>query len=330
MIAGALLDRFRGVRVLVAGATGFIGRAVARLLSDLGAELALPARDTTDARSLFDTLGVSGNVTQWDARDLESLARALEEFRPAVVFNGVGYGVDPGERDPALAEVLNERFAGQLADLVLEHREEDWGGQALVHLGSALEYGTAEGDLDESTPPTPTTLYGRTKLAGTGRVAAIASESGLPALTARVFTVYGPGERRGRLLPSLLDAAHTGRTLALTEGRQRRDFTYVGDIAEGLLRLALSDARPGEIVNLATGRLLEVREFVQIAGRVLGIPSGRLRLGDLPTRPEEMVHDHVNIERLLRRTGWRPSTRVEEGVRLTAADEARTGAEPTT
>ena len=254
----------------------------------------------------------------------------METFRPAIAFNLIGYGVDPSERDPSLAEALNDRFVGSLGELLVDYREPGWDGQALVHVGSALEYGAAGGDLDETTVPAPTTLYGRTKLAGTRRLADIAAERGLPALTARLFTVYGPGERKGRLLPSLLAAAVSDHSLALTEGRQRRDFTYVGDVADGLLKLALSDAEPGKIVNLATGRLTEVREFAQIAARILGIPPDRLRFGQQPSRPEEMTHDPVTLERLLRYTGWRPGTRVDDGITLTRDLEARPGVAPTT
>lgn len=321
----------RDVTVLVAGATGFIGRAVAEALARAGAELVLPAREPETAAALFGTLGFDGHVVGWDAGDLESVARVVERFRPAIAFNLVGYGIDPAERDPALAKALNDRFARSLGELLVRYRDRGWAGQALIHVGSALEYGAAAGDLDETTAPAPSTLYGRSKLAGTTGVAEIAATTGLPALTARLFTVYGPGERRGRLLPSLLAAAAAADgPLALTEGRQRRDFTYVGDVAEGLLRLGASETAPGEIVNLATGRLMEVREFVRIAARILAIAPERLRFGALPSRPAEMTHDPVSLERLLRLTGWRPGTPVEGGIELTRALEARPKVSPTT
>ena len=77
----------------------------------------------------------------------------------------------------------------------------------MIHVGSALEYGTARGNLNELTAPSPTTLYGRSKLAGTLRVCRAARRRGFRAVTARLFTVYGPGEQPGRLLPSLMAAA---------------------------------------------------------------------------------------------------------------------------
>jgi nucleoside-diphosphate-sugar epimerase len=136
-------------------------------------------------------------------------------------------------------------------------------------------------------------------------------------VTARLFTVYGPGEHAGRLLPSLLDAANRSTPLALTAGRQQRDFTYVEDVAERLLQLACAAAPPGQIVNLATGRLTTVRTFAEIAGEILGIEPSHLQFGMIPTRAEEMEHAVVSVERLRQLVGDVPSTCIAEGIRET-------------
>jgi nucleoside-diphosphate-sugar epimerase len=120
------------------------------------------------------------------------------------------------------------------------------------------------------------------------------------------------------LLPSLLRAAETGTPVRLTHGTQARDFTYVGDEAEGLVRLGLHASTKETVVNLATGRLTRVRAFAEIAARVLGVDSELLLFGALPTRAGEMEHGPVTIERLWRLCGWVPLTAVPEGIRRTA------------
>jgi nucleoside-diphosphate-sugar epimerase len=137
-------------------------------------------------------------------------------------------------------------------------------------------------------------------------------------LTARLFTVYGAGEHCPRLLPTLLAERGSGAPIDLTDGRQRRDFTYVEDVAEGLLRLGLSRAPHGTVINLASGRLTPVRAFVDTAAGVLGLERSRLQFGALPTRAEEMRHGAVAIDRLERLVSWRPSTTVADGIARTA------------
>ncbi len=313
-LAGALAGR----RVAVLGATGFIGRAVARALAARGASVQLLVRDPAAAARLRDTLAGAADIVACDAGMPGELEGVLEQVRPAVTFNLAGYGVDPRERYETSAELINALLPERLCVALARRRDQAWTGQALVHVGSALEYGRAAGNLAEDTPETPDTLYGRTKLDGTRALARLCPELGLPGLTARLFTIYGPGEHEGRLLPSLLRAAVSGSGLDLTSGEQQRDFTYVEDVAEGLLRLALSPAPAGAVVNLATGTLVTVRAFVERAAAVLGIPAEKLRFGRLPVRDSEMQHEPVSVERLRALTGWAPGTSIEDGVRRTA------------
>ncbi|MDX1578745.1 MAG: NAD(P)-dependent oxidoreductase [Gemmatimonadota bacterium] len=297
-----------GRRALVLGASGFIGRWVAAALEGAGARVTPVARDREAAEAALTMAGVRAVPVTADLADFDEAAALVREGGPHVVCNLVGYGVDRSERDADVAQRLNAELPARLAALAREN------GAALVHAGSALEYGVADrvGETDE---PRPTTDYGRTKLAGTRAVEAEV-DRGLRGTTARLFTVYGPGEHPGRLLPCLLDAAASGDPVELTEGRQARDFTYVADVAEGILRLAAAE-RPPAVVNLATGRLTTVRRFVELAARELRMEADRLRFGARPGRPEEMAHEPVPIARLEESTGWRPGVGIAEGVRRT-------------
>jgi nucleoside-diphosphate-sugar epimerase len=313
---------YAGVRAVVLGASGFVGSCVAAALAATGADVVPVARDRASAERVLRARGVGAEVVACDlcgpgAEDL------IASLRPAIVFNLAGYGVDPGERDAEVARRVNVEVVETVCRAVARGRTGGWSGAAVVHVGTAAEYGAAGGVLAEDTEPRPTGFYGRTKLEGTRRLAAACEALGLRGVTARLFTVFGPGEHAGRLLPSLLAAARSGEPLPLTSGAQRRDFTYVGDVADGVLRLGLAPALgPGELVNLATGRLLSVRHFARVAASVLGIPESHLLFGALPTRADEMAHEGVSVARIRGLLSWVPQTSVEEGVRATRDVEA--------
>lgn len=306
---------YAGIRVVVLGASGFVGQWVSGVLARCGAELHLVVRDRRGADPVLSRHQVVGRVVEADLRDAQRVGEMLRGVGPAVVFNLAGYGVDRSERDEQAAFQINEGLLSAVCRGLSGGEKPGWRGQRVVHVGSALEYGEIGGDLSEESEPNPTTLYGRSKLAGTRALERGCRERGLRGLTARLFTVYGPGEHAGRLLPSLLETARTHRPLPLTAGEQKRDFTYVEDVAEGLLRLGLSDAAPGQVVNLATGRLTTVRGFVETAAKVLDIPRELLRFGEVPTRAEEMRHDDVAVGRLKGLIRWTPPTDIPEGVR---------------
>jgi nucleoside-diphosphate-sugar epimerase len=308
---------FAGRRIAVLGASGFIGRWVARALVAQRASLYLLVRDRARAAATFETYGIDGEIMEVDLNQPGRLAPLLQEIRPSATFNLSGYGVDPTEREFRASYRINAQLPDELCEAVAPVRDRLWPGQDIVHVGSALEYGAVGGTLVENTRPNPTTLYGRSKLAGTRRLGRRGRALGVKCVTARLFTVYGPGEHAGRLLPSLLDAANRSTPLALTAGRQQRDFTYVEDVAERLLQLACAAAPPGQIVNLATGRLTTVRTFAEIAGEILGIEPSHLQFGMIPTRAEEMEHAVVSVERLRQLVGDVPSTCIAEGIRET-------------
>ncbi len=306
---------YRGATALVLGASGFIGRWVARRLSRAGARVVSAVRDTAAMQTVAVQYGITGEIARVDLAEPGSVAALFAEHRPSVTFNLAGYGIDRSERDDALAQRINAELVGELALLATAPANKPWLGIRLVHTGSALEYGTIGGHLPEDAAPHPTTLYGQTKLEGTQRLV----DAALPnTVTARLFTVYGPGEHAGRLLPTLLDARSAGEPVPLSAGTQRRDFTYVEDVADGLLALGLRSSIPGGIVNLATGKLYSVREFSETAARVLSIPAERLHFGAVPQRADETPHDTVSVDRLRQSIAWVPSIDVAEGVRRAA------------
>ncbi|MDP9144558.1 MAG: NAD(P)-dependent oxidoreductase [Actinomycetota bacterium] len=304
---------YRGRRVVVLGAGGYIGRRLAARLTAGGAEVIRVVRPggtpslmtgPEGGRTLEVELSLPGEATT-----------LLRTQQPAITFNMAGYGVSPAQRDADLSQRINADLPAELClGCGAAAPADGWPGLRLVHAGSALEYGVAPGDLEESTPPLPTTLYGRTKLAGTLAVAEAVQAGRLRGVTARLFTVYGPGESAGRLLPSLLAAAGRAEPIPLTAGTQWRDFTFLDDVTEGLLRLGALVEGPPATVNLATGVLTSVREFATRAAAVIGLAPDQLHFGALPTRPEEMAHDPVNVARLAAATGWTPSTTIEAGV----------------
>ncbi len=308
---------YNKTRVLVLGAGGFIGGWTARALHRAGAELCLAVRDVTASSSVLSFHGVRGSVVELDITDFSATRSLLADFRPDITFNLTGYGVDPAERDAPTAYRVNAEAVRRLCQCLMEIQSDRWAGATLVHAGTAAEYGDTGGDLSEDLVPKPSTLYGKSKLLASDCICELAGRK-FRGLSARLFTVYGAWEHRNRLLPVLLNASRTGQTVDLTDANQTRDFTYVEDVADGLLRLGLSGAKPAQVVNLATGRLLSVRAFVETAADILNLQPMQLNFGALPPRGDEMAHEPVNISRLRSLTGWAPVVNIHSGIRRTA------------
>jgi UDP-glucose 4-epimerase len=305
--------------VLILGAGGFVGRWVARAATAAGADCTLAARDVRSARAIGEAYEFDGEFVPCDLTDREATRALVIDARPEIVCNLVGYGVDRTERDEGLSHQLNADLPETLVNVCGEIGRRTGRPPMLAHVGSALEYGSTTGAVAEDSPAEPHTVYGSTKLAGTRVLQRLAPTLGVPAFTARLFTVYGPGEHTGRLLPTLVDAAHTAAPIPLSAGLQLRDFTHVEDVATAFLRLARGPRLSGDIVNVASGRMRTVRAFVEEAARVLEIPSDRLQFGAIQTRADEMPHNAVRVDRLRSLLGDALSDDVTDGVQRTMA-----------
>jgi UDP-glucose 4-epimerase len=306
---------YDGIRAAVLGGSGFIGRWVAKLLSDQGADLWIVGRDRSRLNSVSEAYSTTGTKINLDLAKANAFKKLFEEIKPDVTFNLIGYGVSHQERDEKIAWRMNAEFVEELAFTIAAENKSRWKGMKLVHVGSGFEYGSVQGVITEETRPEPTTIYGRSKLAGTEKLQEISKSTGLPAVTARLFTVYGPGEIPQRLLPSLIRAAKSEEILKLTKGEQRRDFTYVKDVAFGLLKLGLLSEVRGNIVNLATGKLTSVRDFVELARSILAMESTRLLFGAIPYREDEIWQGNVNVDFLKHCIGWIPSYSIQDGIK---------------
>jgi len=306
---------YRNLPVLVLGASGFIGACTARALYARGASVIVTARDADRVAKALGPISSCVRTVIADLAERGAAARLIDDTAPALVFNLAGYGVDRSEQALPLMAAINTRMVAELCTHMAGRPTGTWSGVKLVHAGSALEYGRIDGPLHETAEPHPTTAYGRTKLEGTLAVQACYKVSGFEAVVARLFTVYGPGDYPDKLLPALLRTASSGMPLRLSSGRQRRNFVYVEDVVEGLLRLAACRASAGQIVNLATDHLTSVRDFAETAADVLGIDRALLHFGALPDRDDEMWHDSVDVSRLRSLTSWLPPTSIAEGIR---------------
>ncbi len=307
-------NAYQGVRTAVLGASGFVGRWIARALSMQGAEIFLIDQDRFRAEDICSKYAISGEIVEVNGNDHNAVSKIFKQIKPSITFNLAGYGVIRSENDEKTAYSVNVHLVKVLAESIAGVGDPAWLGQDIVHIGTAMEYGDIDGNLSEDSVPNPISLYGKSKLAGTTAFADCCKVSKIKGLTARLFMIYGPGEHKTRLLPSLMEIAKTGESLKLTSGLHKRDFNYIEDIAEGLLRLGLCKAKPGEIVNLATGKLTSIRYFTEIAAQVLNIEPDKLKFGAIPTRTEEMQHSEVALDRARRLIGWIPATGIKEGI----------------
>jgi nucleoside-diphosphate-sugar epimerase len=297
----------RRERVLITGASGFVGACLAHTLVAAGHDVHLLLRPESNTWRLA---GLQGQYTQQpgDLRDAATVRAAVAACRPEVIYHLATHGAYPAQRDRATILATNLLGTANLLDSLhgCDYR-------ALVNVGSSSEYGHKDGPMREGERLDPRSYYGVTKAAATLLCQAEAYR-GKPVATVRIFSAYGPWEEPARLVPYVMGCCLRGETPKVTAGRQPRDFIYVDDVLDLLQTAAELPAAQGQVLNAGTGRQNTVRDMVETIVSVCGGGCISAEFGAETTRADEPRTWVASIDHTKALTGWKPRYDLRGGV----------------
>ena len=290
-------------RVLVTGATGFIGHHCLEPLKRLGY-----AVHAVTSRELPAT---NGAVTwhRTDLLDQSQIEGLIERVQPTHLLHSA-WEVRPGR-----IYTSPDNFHWVQSSLELVEQFARFGGKRLVVVGTCFEYDQKYGLCSETLTPTePNTIYGVTKNALRQMLEAFCAENALSMAWPRLFFLYGPHEHPKRLVPSVICALLEGQPAKCSHGRQLRDYIHVKDAADGIARLLKSEFEGP--INLGAGTPIALRDVVQTIGRLLERPD-LIHLGALPARSGEDPLVIADIKQMTDALSWTPKLELEGGLRQT-------------
>jgi nucleoside-diphosphate-sugar epimerase len=285
-------------RVLVTGATGFIGRQALAPLRERGFEVHAVARRP----------GKDDDVT-WHKADLlepGEAERVVDAARPTHLLHFAWFA-SHGEYWTSLENV---RWVE--ASLRLLRAFHERGGARAVFVGTCAEYDWDYGWCSEDvTPLRPRTLYGVSKNALRLVVDAFAGQTGLSAAWGRIFFLYGPHEHPARLVSSVSRALIAGEPAPATHDRHVRDFLHVADVADAFAALLASDVVGA--VNVGSGEPRTVMSVLREIGDISQRPD-LLQTGAVEAPPSDPLLLVADIRRLRNEVVWRPARTFEQGI----------------
>lgn len=182
-----------------------------------------------------------------------------------------------------------------------------------VYASSSSVYGNvASVPTDEDQPTRPFSPYGVTKLAGELLCSAYGANFGVPTVSLRYFTVYGPRQRPDMALHRMIEAALDGRPFPLYgDGQQIRDFTYVDDIVDATVRAATADVKPACVINVAGGSSVPLVDLIRLVGAIVGHP---VEIDRRTEQPGDVGATGGTIRRAWNLLCWEPATGLESGL----------------
>lgn len=290
---------FAGRKVLVTGASGFIGSHLCRRLRKLGAEVHGVSRSAR----------VSDECVHWwkaELDDEDAVQRLLASVMPDTIFHLASFV--SGKRE--LEYVVPALRSNLLSTVNLLKSATEAGCKRIVLTGSLEE---PEGNAVTATPASP---YAAAKGAASAYARMFYALYATPVVTARLFMVYGPDQKdHNKLIPYVSLSLLRGKAPKLMSGTREVDWVFVDDVVDAYLVLATRPGIEGETIDVGSGELTPVRSVVEQIFR-FAETDARPEFGGVADRPLERVRV-ADVARSFELTGWKPKTSLEEGLKKT-------------
>jgi UDP-glucose 4-epimerase len=306
------------MRCLVTGGAGFIGSNLVDALLARGDEVTVVDDLSTGRReNLARALEGGASLIEQDIRDGDAMALLANDREPETIFHlAAQIDVRKSVADPAFDASIN---VGGTANVLEAARTAGVRRVVFTSTGGAI-YGEGEGQelpLAEDAPLAPEAPYGQSKFAGEGYLALYERLYGLSGVSLRLGNVYGPRQdplgEAGVIAIFCGRLRGGGRPTVFGDGKQTRDYIYVGDVVAALLGAAESE--PTGAINVGTGHETDVLELVRLLGELGGAEDFEPEFA--PARTGEVQRISIDPARARRELGWSAETGLEDGLRLT-------------
>lgn len=316
-----MLD-LRGKRVVMTGATGFIGRNVARRFLEGGAEVFCLVRP--DSQNCAALENAAGDCSAARQKNLHIIAGTMEDAEvvcaaqvgSADLFLHFAWrGVNRGEIDSPAVQQINIEDSLRCVRAAI-----DLGCQVFMDAGSRVEYGIMpDGRMEETMECRPVNAYGKAKLAFFHEAEPLLHKAGITYYHLRYFSVYGRGDHPWSIISTLTRDLPMGKTVSLSACRHRWNFMDIEDASRAVAELyRYSDGHAGEchIVNVASEDTRVLRDFVEEIDALCG-HKGALEFGTFVQAKEGALSIRPVMERLKILTDgtWRERVSFADGIR---------------
>jgi nucleoside-diphosphate-sugar epimerase len=294
------------MKILLTGATGFLGSHLTRKLVSEGSEVYVFIRPTSNSWRIRDVIQ-SVKVISCDLLSQE-FGECLKRIQPDLCIH-LAWCPDAGRN---LNSFENVNFLS--ASLSLAASLADLGCKRFIGMGSCAEYATNEGYLSETSPIASNNMYAVCKYSLYLILEQLSKLKGVDITWIRPFYLYGPYEDSKRLIPSVIYSLLYSQRAKVTKGDQIRDFLYVNDAIDAIYEI-MKTGLVGP-VNIGSGNPSSVRDVVMKIGHILGRPEF-IELGALPYSHFDPMYICADNSRLKANTRWVARYTLDDGLRDT-------------
>ena len=278
------------MKILLTGATGFLGSHIAESLYASGFELLLTRRKS----SVLDKCITFAKNVDWIFTEDDNWIDKAIEFKPDILIHAAWNGVENNKRDDWEVQLSNIDFQYQLLKITKGANV-----KKVISLGSQAEYGQFNEKVTEEYKVNPIGSYAVVKLACLEYLKSFCTDNLNEWYWLRVFSVIGKNDNPNWLIPSVINKLNKYEAIDLTLGDQCYDYMYVNDFCDRLLKVIYSTKNKSGVYNVCTGKPTKINELLVVIANRLNKPLELLKFGALSYRPNQtmlMIGDSAKFD----------------------------------
>ena len=298
--------------ILITGAGGFIGANLVHDLINTKDQIHILIKKESNLWRLNNIISKC-YVHFVDISKIKEVENVISEIKPETVYHCATYGVYPNQKDTQKIDQTNLIGTKNLVSSLAKNTDL----KRLVNLGSVFEYGSKPGLIKETVSAQGLDHYSKSKILQTKMIEDFSQQHNLPAVTLRVFTVYGNFEEPGRLISDIMVAIIKKNPIKIMSSSAVRDFIYINDVIDALKEISVKPRINGEIFNVGSGRASSVENIVNLVCNITNTDS-EVIWQDKNDREHDKAgtKGYADIQKI-EKIGWKPKTSLEDGLEKT-------------
>lgn len=291
-------------KIVLTGASGFIGSAVLKQLVKDGNQAVVLARKESKQDRIEMLSGY--HTIYYEDFGRQELIDVLAAHKPDAFIHLAWKGVGGKDRNEAFQITDNLPLTVHAVELASAVGCRHW-----IGIGSQAEYGNPNCKVAETAPTNPTTLYGKAKLASCWASLGLAESLGMKGSWIRVFSTYGMSDEPTWFIPYIISEIRQGKTPKLTKCEQLWDYLYIDDAARAILSV-LYEGLTG-IYNIGSGQAIPLKSVVELIKEALKSPVN-VDYSAVPYKDDQVMHLEADISKIKQLSGWTPEITIEQGI----------------
>ncbi len=287
-------------KILIIGANGFLGYNLAKKIKNIGCKIVLLCKKKNNSLKPIK----QAEYIYCDISNFKKLKKKLiGDFDYVINFSG---NINHQNK----SQTYQTHYNGfKKLIRVLENKKI----KLFIQAGSSLEYGKYSSPQKERIISRPISHYGRAKYLASRFL--MNKKKNFKYIILRLYQIYGPYQKKDRLIPIVINSCLKNKKFNCTEGNQKRDFLYIDDLIELLIKIIKTKKIKSDVYNVGCGRAVAVKNVIEKINLI--IKRGKPNFGGIIMRKDEVMSLYPNIKKIKKTFNWNPKTSMFKGLRKT-------------